>query len=481
MGLLGFGPAGTIALLACVIAVLGTLTLAPRLAVYVAPPVLGGAGLSLIRVGGVPVVSWVMIRVRWQAAAARNWTEYRAGTVSPLPGTVRMPGVLAATALVDAEDGRGGRYGLVWDRHSGCLTATIKVTPGSPWLADPGQTDAWVSGWGTWLASLGYVPSVRWVTVTTETAPEPGTRLADSTAASLSGDAPEVARQIMTAVAAAAPQAAAAVATRICVTFDPRRDPSRPTDLPSAAASVTRTLHGLLPGLGHCGVAVDGLATAEEIAGAVRAAFDPAARGEIARALSGKRGEASALTWATAGPEGMTEETGRIVADSAVSVSWLMDEAPRQPVTSNILAQLVSPAADCVKRITLQFQVMPAAAAARTIESELQAARFRETFTQRTGRDATARDSADASRAAQAAREEAAGAGLVMLGLYATVSVANEPGYETRLARAVSVTEAAADASLIRFRRAWGSQAAVFATGLPAGICPSDMARRRMR
>jgi hypothetical protein len=158
-----------------------------------------------------------------------------------------------------------------------------------------------------------------------------------------------------------------------------------------------------------------------------------------------------------------------------------MDEAPRQAVTSHILAGLVSPQADCVKSVTLQYQVMPAAVAARTIEAEVQASAFRRAFTERTGRDATARDSADASRAAQAAREEAAGAGLVMLGLYTTVSVPNEPGYETRLARAVSVTEAAADASLIRFRKAWGSQAAVFATGLPCGICPPDMARRRMR
>lgn len=481
MGLLGFGPIGTAVILGAVILVLGTLTLSPRLGLYVAPPVVAGIGVSLIRVGGMPVVTWVMIRVRWHAAAARNWTTYRAGTVSTLPGTVRMPGVLAGTALVDAEDGRGSRYGLVWDRHTGYLTATVRVTPASPWLAEPAETDAWVAGWGNWLASLGHVPAVRWVSVTTETAPEPGARLADATAASLAGDAPEAARQIVTAVAAAAPQAAASVSTRLSITFDPSRDPSRPDDLASAAAAVTRQLHGLTPGLGSCGVAVDGLATAAEIAGMVRSAFDPASRGEVGRILEGKRAGAPPLTWASAGPVGAFEYTDRLVADSGISVSWLMDDAPRSPVTSSVLAQLVSPQHECVKRVTLQYRVMPAAEAARAIEAEVQAAGFRQELKARTGRDATARDNADAARAMQAAREEAAGAGMVLLGCYITATVLNTDGHEDRLARVVSATEASADASLIRTRRAWGSQSAVFAVGLPCGICPPEMSARRLR
>ena len=50
MGLLGLGPAGTLVLLGVVIAVLATVTASPRVALYVAPPLLAGAGLSLVRV-----------------------------------------------------------------------------------------------------------------------------------------------------------------------------------------------------------------------------------------------------------------------------------------------------------------------------------------------------------------------------------------------------------------------------------------------
>ena len=175
VGLLGLGPVGTMVLLGAVILALGMISVSPRAALVLDPLVLGGCGLSLARVGGVPVATAVAVRARWHLAVRRDWPSYRAGIAVPGPGSFQLPGVLAPTMLVSAENGYGGRYGLIWDRHAGYLTATVLVTPASPWLADPGDADAWVAGWGAWLASLGFLPQVRWVTVTVETAPEPGT------------------------------------------------------------------------------------------------------------------------------------------------------------------------------------------------------------------------------------------------------------------------------------------------------------------
>ena len=478
VGLLGLGPIGTFVLLGAVIAVLATVGASPRTGLLIAVPVLAGCGLALTRTGGVPLATAAAVRIRWWLAVSRDWTAYRAGTVAAQPGAVQLPGVLAATMLVSAEDGLGGRYGLVWDRHTGCLTATIRVTPASPWLADAETADTWVAGWGAWLASLGFLPAVRWVSVTVETSPEPGTRLADAVAAAASPAAPDPARQIMTAIAAAAPQAAASVATRVSVTFDPKADPTRPGSLAEAAAAVTRTLHGLTPGLGSCGVAVDGLAGPAELAGIVRTAFDPAARGEITRVLAASRADTAGagippLTWLDAGPVGATEMTDRYQHDSGISVSWAWHEAPRQNVTSAVLARLASPG-PYAKRVTLQYRPLPAAAAARAIEAEVNAAGFREAFRNKTGRDATARDRYDSSRAAQAAAEEASGAGVVLIGCYVTVTVTDADD----LPRAAAATEAAAESSRIRLRPMYNSQAAGFATTLPCGICPPEMARR---
>src|ERR1700726_3316503 len=144
MGLLGLGPGGTLALFGVVIVVLGSVAVSPRAAIYIAPPLVAGAAVSLTRVQGAPLATWVTIRFRWWRAVARNWTSYRAGIVVDHPRGWQLPGVLAATMLVSAEDGRGGRYGLIWDRHSGFLTATIGVTPASWWLAERAEADAWV-------------------------------------------------------------------------------------------------------------------------------------------------------------------------------------------------------------------------------------------------------------------------------------------------------------------------------------------------
>jgi len=260
---------------------------------------------------------------------------------------------------------------------------------------------------------------------------------------------------------------------RISVTFDPKADPARPADLTAAAAAVTRTLHGLTAMLGTCGVAVDGLATAAEIAGVVRAAFDPAARGEVGRALAAAQDGGSALTWLDAGPVGAEEMADAYQHDSGMSITWAWQEAPRQAVTSAVLARLASPGPHA-KRLTLQYRPFTAAAATRALETEVNAASFRETYRRKTGRDATARDSYDTARAAQAAAEEAAGAGVVLVGLYVTVTVTDAAD----LPRAAAGTEAAAEASRIRLRRMFYSQAAGFAATLPCGICPPALARR---
>jgi hypothetical protein len=222
-------------------------------------------------------------------------------------------------------------------------------------------------------------------------------------------------------------------------------------------------------------VAVLGRLGAAEIAGVVRTAFDPAARGEVLRIAARARagGDPEPLGWADAGPVGAQEFADHYRHDSGVSVTWAWHEAPRQPVTADILARLLAPG-PYPKRVTLQYRPFPAAAAARVLEAEVNAAAFRAHYRHRTGRDETARDSHDQARARQAAAEEAAGAGVCLISLFVTVTVAGEDD----LAHAVAWTEASAESSKIRLRRMTYSQAAGFAATLPCGICPADLARR---
>jgi hypothetical protein len=441
----------------------------------VAPPVLAGGATGLARVNGEPLALAVLRRARWRYASSRQYTRYRVPVVAEHSPAYRLPGVLAPLALLDAEDGRGGRYAIIVDRRTGTMTATLRVSPASTWLANRADADSWVANWGGWLASLGYLPALRWVTVTIDTAPEPGSTLADSVAAAIDPAAPLPARQIMGQLVDAAPAAAADVDTRVSITFDPKASPSAPTGQLAAAAEVGQMLHGLESALGTCGVTVLGRATPAEIAGVVRTAFDPAARGEVNRLLAhASNGRpVPGLSWAEAGPVGAEEEPGCYRHDSGISVSWAWSEAPRQNVTADVLARLVAPGRHPT-RVSLQYRPFPAMQATRGLEAEVNAATFRALYRHRTGRDETARDSHDQARARQAAAEEAAGAGVGLLSMYVTVTVATDG----ELPRAAAETEAAAESSRIRLRRMTYSQAAGFAATLPCGICPPDLARR---
>src|SRR6266700_3518290 len=168
----------------------------------------------------------------YNAPPVQTYAECWASSSRGRPGlgkaaTLTLPGVLAGTELLTARDGSGGRYGLVRDRHTGYLTATLRVAAASTWLADPVDADRWVANWAGWLASLGYAPALRWVTVTIDTAPEPGSTLTDQVAAALDTSAPRTAVEIMDALVAVAPAAAADVDTRVSLTFDPKSFPAQ--------------------------------------------------------------------------------------------------------------------------------------------------------------------------------------------------------------------------------------------------------------
>jgi hypothetical protein len=475
IGLLGLGPAATFMLLGALTVLLVIAAVSVRLLAWAAPLAILAGAAGLIRPGGVPLIQLAVQQVRWQYGTRTGRTTYRAAVVLRHAGVLALPGMLAATQLLSADDGYRDRYGLVLDRHTGYLTATVKVVPTSTWLADPGDADQWVANWAGWLAALGYLPSLRWVTVTVDTAPDPGLTLASQVAATLDTSAPRGAIEIIDEVVAAAPAAAADVRTWVSITFDPVAGAVPPRSLEDAVAETGQALAGLEAALGSCGVTVLGRARAGDLAGVVRVAFDPAVRGQIGKLLS--RGLSPDLEervdWAAAGPAEARELADRYEHDSGTSVSWAWREPPRQNVTADVLARVLAPG-PWAKRVSLQYRPMPAAMAASVLDSEVKAAQFRDEYARRTRRDVTARDVHDHARARQAADEEARGAGVSLLALYATVTV-TEPA---QLARAVAGTEAAAEASRIRLTRLDRSQAAGFTATLPCGICLPELARR---
>ncbi|WP_344515445.1 SCO6880 family protein [Dactylosporangium maewongense] len=470
LGLMGLGSAQTLMVVIALTVLILSVSVDLTLGGIVAGPALLLIGGIVLRWDGVPLLHGILQRIRWGWGSTRGYTAYRAGVTAAHPHGWQLPGLLAPTTLLSVED-PGGEYGVVWHRRLGTMTVTLRVAATSTWLVDPGQAERWVANWGSWLAGLGYLPTVRWVAVTVDTAPASGSRLAHYVAGRVAPHAPAAARRVLAQLVEVSPAAAADVETRVTITFDPALSPTRPRDLDESLAEVGRALPGLTDTLGSCGLTVLGRATASDLLAVVRAAYDPAARGDVANALGDGAGLRRFLDWDTAGPIAANEFYDRYQHDSGWSVSWAWHEAPRANVHADVLSRLLAPGGH-PKRVTLLYRPASAADASRIVDREVNAASFRDALRAAQKRDENARDRADKERAMRAAREEAAGAGVGLMSMFVTVTVTDEDD----LGRAVADAESRAEVAKIRLRRLRASQAAAFAVTLPCGICPPQLA-----
>ena len=474
-GVGNLGASQTITVFLCI--------LIPVLALYLAGPASAAVlilialmiiGATVIRVGGSTALEVVMRRVRFATAKASGYTELTGGVLTDHPRRADLPGPMAPLVPLDVEDGRGGRQALLWDRRSGRLTVVIRVSPVGVDLADQSDADAWVANWGAFLAGLGYEPMVRHVQVTVDTAPTGGTTVRDYVANRMDRDAPQISRQIMAELVDATPTTSADVDTRISVTFDPSKSRNRPRDLLEATSEVIRWLPSIESILGASGVAVLGRASAGWLAGRLRIAYDPASRGDVARLRENELTEL--LTWEEAGPVRAVESWDHWRHDSGISVAWAMYEAPRQAVMSRVLTPLLAPGR-WPRRVTLFYAPFPAEQTANEVEQEIANNRIREAWAKRSKRDQTQRDIDDQLRARQAAREEAAGAGVGRFGLYVSTTVLDMEN----LPSAIADVEQRAGQSKVRLRRLRGAHSAGFAGALGLGIDPVELSHRARR
>src|SRR2546423_1143117 len=268
MGLMGLGSAQTLVVLIALSTLIISVSVSATAGMVVAGPAL--------------LLHGVLHGIRGGWGPPRGYTAYRSGVTAAHPQAWRLPGLLAPTTLLSVSD-PAGDYGLVWHKRVGTMTATLRAAATSTWLVDRDQATTWVSNWGGWLSGLGYLPIVRWATITVDTAPASGSRLADYVAGRVVPHAPAAARRLLSQLVDVSPAAAADVETRVSITFEPAASPARPRTLEESVAEIGRTLPGLVDGLGSCGLTVLGRATAADLVATVRAAYDPAARGDVAR------------------------------------------------------------------------------------------------------------------------------------------------------------------------------------------------------
>ncbi|MEU6034147.1 SCO6880 family protein [Actinomadura sp. NPDC047616] len=401
-------------------------------------------------------------RIAWWRGRSQGWHLYRSGPLGiTARGSHRLPGLMAASRLVEAQDSYGRPFAMIMIPSTGHYTAVFECAADGAALVDQDQIDTWVAYWGQWLASLSFEPSLVAASVTIETAPDLGHRLQREVGNNVDPNAPELARQALDEIVRTYPAGSAQVSTRVAVTYAaaPRPGAKRRT-MEEMAREIGTRIPGLTANLAMTGAGTARPMNAAELAKAVRVAYDP-----DAQSLLETLGDDD-ISWDKAGPVAAQEYWDRYVHDSGVSVTWGMSEAPRGEVLSSVMTGLVSPHRDIArKRVTLLYRPYDPGAAAKIVERDRKDARFRISGAQTAARDAVAVAAAD-----QSAREEAKGAGLVRFAMLVTATVRSVE----ELPLATAAIDTLAPPARVQLRRMYGSQASAFAAALPLGIVLPD-------
>ena len=376
---------------------------------------------------------------------------------------------MASMTATEARDAYGRRFALLCHPWVSQVSTVLTTAPDGAALVDPDQVDNWVAHWGAWLAALANEPSLVGASVVVDAAPDPGTRLRHEVLGHRSREATALSRTVLEQVIEDYPTGSAAITCRVTLTWSmaSRTQAGKKRSVDEMALDIGHRLGGLTTSLAATGAGPSRPMTVGEVAAAVRVAYEPA----LTAAVEDVGPEAAGVEWENAGPGAAQESWDRYRHDGAISMSWMMSEAPRGHVFSGILASILAPHPDIArKRVALLYRPYDTAGAVRVVESDRRDAIFAASG-RRIGR---ARDALSVQAAERSAEEEAIGAGVVRFGMVVTATVL-EP---QQLPLAASVVDTLATSCRIRLRRAYGCQAGTFAIGLPLGLIgPSHLPR----
>nr|WP_231951289.1 SCO6880 family protein [Nocardia terpenica] len=172
-----------------------------------------------VTIGGRTGWEIAVLRIQFALARSRGELEYRSGRFSSIPGTARLPGLLADSWLTEYETPGGKRFGLIHVRRTDHYTVVLRVIPRGRELVDQTQIDDWVSEYGNFLASQSRGGEVVAVTSVLDTVVETHLRQHREVARLLRPQAPEFARAVMREAAADIGGVGVRVEARVALTY----------------------------------------------------------------------------------------------------------------------------------------------------------------------------------------------------------------------------------------------------------------------
>jgi hypothetical protein len=375
----------------------------------------------------------------------------------PLPVT---PPALRGVRIVEAAY-RDRPIGALAERSGRRLTAVLACRAAAFSLLDPEAQERRLARWGLVLsgAASSAVKRIQWIE---RTAPAQGDELARWVHAERDPSIPLRGTPLIDSYLELIGTTARVTQEHeilLAVQIDSRS--VRDRDGEAAIRTLIEESERIAQGLEAAEVTVLGALTAGQLARALRTAFDPYARAELA-ALETADPERDGLTEANAWPLGAREGWDDYQSDGALHATYWIGAWPRVDVSPMFMDALLG-RSSIVRTVAVTFEPVGPGRSTREIESAITQDQADRELRRRFGQSETARQRQARDATIRRESELAAGHGEVRFSGFVTVS--GRDAEDLRRAGA-EVTEHAARARL-ELHRMYGQQAEAFTFTLP--------------
>jgi hypothetical protein len=317
---------------------------------------------AFVRVAGRPVIEWAPTALQFWGRRETGQTDYRAQIARPRPaGTLGLGG--DGAALRFHVDGASGAA-MIHDPHRRTLTAVLSVSHPAFVLLDRDDRTQRVSRWGRVLAGLAQSGTLAALQITEATVPDPGDGLVDWFASRGNGQAGWAAEQYE-ALLDQARLGSSTHRTTVSIALNLRAAgravKAAGGGMAGAAAVLGQDMAALADALRQAGLTVGDWLGETEVAGLIRAAYEPTVSLDSRTEPSVRLG--------SAGPVAISEHWDCLRHDSAWSTVLWIAEWPRIDVPPDFLHPIVF--APGVRRtLSLTARPRPSDEALRQIRKE---------------------------------------------------------------------------------------------------------------
>jgi hypothetical protein len=416
--------------------------------------------LALAPIGRRTAQEWGPISARFLGRRAVGRTSFR--SAAPVTGAARAePPPPAREVTITEAPYRDRMIGVISERRGRRLTAVLACRVVSFTLLDPDAQERRLARWGLVLSGAAgtAVRRIQWIE---RTVPAQGDELARWVAAERDPAVPLRGTPLMDSYLELIDTTARVTQEHeilVAVQVDGARVRDRGAD--GVARALVEQTERLAQGLEAAEVSVLGALSSGQLARALRTAFDPYSRGELA-ILETADPERDGLPPAGAWPLGCQEGWEQYRTDGALHTTYWIGAWPRVEVSPMVMDALLG-RSSAVRTVAVTFEPIPVDRSTRDVEAAVTRDQADRELRRRFGQSETARQRQAEEATMRREAELAAGHGEVRLAGFITVTGRDEDD----LRRACAEVHEHAARARLELHRMYGQQADAFTFTLP--------------